>query len=195
MSTHYDLRTFECPTCKVSFSRKWTLKKHIYTHTGEKPFACDSCGKRFADKSNLTTHLKKHLNEYPDLKINYNNINFPILTNVDEVQTSENPSKPSPNGNENVTYFKKCESKQSLIHSTNHNEDMIMADIFPYLHEQEFDGFEKSFMNFENSMENQNLSFDLNFFNIKQVEEKEENEDSENLYELFKFDDVNNCIY
>lgn len=61
MSTHFNLRFFHCEKCGASFSRKWTLSKHYYTHTGEKPFNCQHCPKKFADKSNLTTHMKKHL--------------------------------------------------------------------------------------------------------------------------------------
>ncbi|KAJ0394398.1 hypothetical protein P43SY_000099 [Pythium insidiosum] len=57
-------RPFACPEpgCFQRFKRKFTLKEHIKTHTGEKPFACPvaSCGKTFTTSGNLARHKRLH---------------------------------------------------------------------------------------------------------------------------------------
>ncbi|RLN97553.1 hypothetical protein BBJ28_00015611 [Nothophytophthora sp. Chile5] len=58
-------RPFQCPvpTCNGRFQRKFTLREHMKTHTGEKPYQCAirSCGKRFSTSGNLARHRRLHL--------------------------------------------------------------------------------------------------------------------------------------
>ena len=51
-------RIFTCTLCMYSHSRKFVIREHIRTHTGEKPHKCLTCGKGFAKKCNLNSHLK-----------------------------------------------------------------------------------------------------------------------------------------
>ena len=53
------------PGCADGFNTRFSLKRHLKTHSGEKPFQCDKCPKTFAEKSTLVRHLRIHTGEKP----------------------------------------------------------------------------------------------------------------------------------
>lgn len=54
---------FPCNLCTRVFSRRYNLKAHIRTHTGERPYKCTygDCSASFAQQSSLGKHMKRHV--------------------------------------------------------------------------------------------------------------------------------------
>ncbi|XP_026836076.1 zinc finger protein 32-like [Drosophila erecta] len=50
----------KCPNCPKTFQRKWNLKLHIRTHSGERPYKCTQCPKSFSRTCGLRNHMSTH---------------------------------------------------------------------------------------------------------------------------------------
>lgn len=50
--------TIVCQICKRGFPKKYLLKVHMRSHTGDNPYPCDKCGKKFPSSSVLWSHKK-----------------------------------------------------------------------------------------------------------------------------------------
>lgn len=67
MFLHSGERPFQCTVCDKGFIQKTDLQRHETTHTGGKDFICQfpGCLKAFSTKKNLTNHLLVHSNARP----------------------------------------------------------------------------------------------------------------------------------
>lgn len=56
-------KPFSCSECGETFGRKFNLKRHMRTHTGEKPFNCPICGLSYKQRTSLKKHMVFHTGE------------------------------------------------------------------------------------------------------------------------------------
>jgi len=68
MMSHSGEKPHTCDICAKSFASKWQLDLHYRTHTGEKPYSCDICSKRFTTKSHMSRHRRIHVNSKTAVK-------------------------------------------------------------------------------------------------------------------------------
>ncbi|KAK3907494.1 Transcriptional repressor scratch 1 [Frankliniella fusca] len=52
-----------CGVCGKLFSRLWSARCHMRSHTNERPYGCAHCGLTFADRNNLRGHMRSHARE------------------------------------------------------------------------------------------------------------------------------------
>ena len=57
--THSSLPIFKCAMCPKVYTRNYTLKRHMKSHTGE-CIKCDLCRKLFSNDENLVNHIERH---------------------------------------------------------------------------------------------------------------------------------------
>lgn len=53
-------KRFCCVDCKMTFSHRQNLVRHLSVHSGVKPYACRHCGKRFPTATNQKRHERIH---------------------------------------------------------------------------------------------------------------------------------------
>lgn len=59
-----DEKPKSCEVCCKTFSKHFSLRRHMALHTGERPHACSQCGFAFIQKSDLKRHLATHSPEF-----------------------------------------------------------------------------------------------------------------------------------
>merc|ERR1712020_707867 len=56
ISTHSDVRPYECSDCGKAYKDAASFKRHRLVHTGERPHPCDLCAEQFIDSKSLRRH-------------------------------------------------------------------------------------------------------------------------------------------
>lgn len=57
------LARFQCPSCPREYTRAFSLRNHLRTHTDERPFVCGTCGRAFTRQHDRKTHEQLHSGE------------------------------------------------------------------------------------------------------------------------------------
>lgn len=63
LSSHGELKLFQCKFCPKQFTRSETNVIHMRSHMGIKPFICEICGQLSTKRQDLIRHMKIHSNE------------------------------------------------------------------------------------------------------------------------------------
>ena len=64
IASHSAIKQHICPLCFKTFTLAQYLKEHMYIHTQQKPFKCDfeGCNRAFRQAGKLSMHKKVHQN-------------------------------------------------------------------------------------------------------------------------------------
>lgn len=66
MDTHLGVK-YRCEVCQKEYSKQWSLKMHMFTHSAEKPFQCGDCTLSFVRKDKFKAHIKSY---HPNRSLN-----------------------------------------------------------------------------------------------------------------------------
>lgn len=58
LDTHVGV-THDCPKCAKSYTKAWSLKQHMYSHTEIKPYQCPQCEASFLRRDKMNKHISK----------------------------------------------------------------------------------------------------------------------------------------
>lgn len=57
MDTHLGVK-HTCEICQKDYSKRWSLKVHMFSHSKDKPHRCPICKTGFARRDKFKNHLK-----------------------------------------------------------------------------------------------------------------------------------------
>ncbi|ESO91293.1 hypothetical protein LOTGIDRAFT_153726 [Lottia gigantea] len=70
-----EFKKFSCTRCKVKFSRKANLDKHLKEHTENKTCPCYICGKQFMSETKMKLHIRYHFSQ--NVRCRHCDLKFP----------------------------------------------------------------------------------------------------------------------
>ena len=98
--THRGEKCFKCALCYLSFKTKFQLESHTVKHTGQRQYGCDQCDERFNLKKLLKSHNKsKHDGGFIPKVSEYQHTERKERSlNVEEAPAKENAVSPTKKG-------------------------------------------------------------------------------------------------
>ena len=61
LRTHSGIRPYVCRICHHAFTQSSALQRHFRLHTGVKPYICNICQKSFTCNTSLKKHMQSHI--------------------------------------------------------------------------------------------------------------------------------------
>lgn len=89
-------KVYRCKVCSYECTRRYTMKTHVWTHTGFKRFCCTFCGNSFTRSTYFRFHLRK-AHSLTDVDLDAVVIKATEQNNIDFPQSVEDKALPDDN--------------------------------------------------------------------------------------------------
>ena len=166
------------PNCGRIFKTKFSLKRHMVTHTGERNFKCKGCGKRFALYQYLKEHTLIHSDELPYVcGINGCQQRFRQAGKLSFHRRTHKEYRKKQYSPRSKDFYKRIENRELTDNNCAKQENIIYHE----MNREDIKEGHKNSIDFLNPKENINKKFEI----MKKSKELDRTNDSMNLINNF----------